>query len=116
MAAGTAQGPITISDGRPGTATWQVSLRRGPLNDLQFSPDERLLAIAGQDLGLYALEQPAAPRFLRSDGRNYGTVRFSHDGQSVLVVTGDDAIEYWDTHNPIPASSLQKPTRYFQTR
>jgi WD40 repeat protein len=42
-----------------------------------------LLAVAGKDLILYPLEQPAAPRRLRSDGRNYGTVRFSRDGQTV---------------------------------
>jgi WD40 repeat protein len=69
------------------------------LNDLQFSPDERLLAIAGTDLGLYSLEPSAAPRFLRSDGRNYGTVRFSHDGQSVLVVTGAGTIELLDVRS-----------------
>ena len=96
MAAGTAQGPVRISNGRPRTARGFIPLRRGPLNDLQFSPDERLLAIAGKDLVLYPLEQPAAPRRLRSDGRNYGTVRFSHDGQTVLVVTGAGAIEMLD--------------------
>ncbi len=88
IAAGTAPGLVAISNGRPGTATWQVRMRRGPLTDLQFSPDEGLLAIAGKDLGLYSLHPSAAPRFLRSDGRNYGTVRFSRDGQTVLVITG----------------------------
>jgi len=132
IATGTVQGPTTITNGQPGTASWPVTLRRGPLNDLQFSPDERLLAIDGKDLVLYSLEQPAAPRSLRSDGRNYGTVRFSRDGQTILTVTGaaaielldarsgfgtaDGAIEYWDTHEPISTNSLRKPTRYFQTR
>jgi len=69
------------------------------LNDLQFSPGERLLAVAGKDLDLYSLEPSAAPRFLRSDGRNYGTVRFSHDGQTVLVVTGAGAIELLDARS-----------------
>jgi WD40 repeat protein len=96
IAAGTVQGPITISHGRPGTAPWLVPLRRGPLNDLQFSSDERVLAVAGKDLVLYALKQPAAPRRLRSDGRNYGTVRFSHDGETVLVVTRAGTIELLD--------------------
>jgi WD40 repeat protein len=69
------------------------------LNDLQFSPDERLLAVAGKDLALYLLEPSAAPRLLRSDGRNYGTVRFSHDGQTVLTVTGDGRIELLDARS-----------------
>jgi len=96
IAAGTARGPVTISNGRPGTARGFIPLRRGPLNDLQFSPDERLLAVAGKDLVLYPLKQPAAPRRIRSDGRNYGTVRFSRDGQTVLVVTGAGTIELLD--------------------
>ena len=96
IATGTVQGPTTITNGQPGTASWPVTLRRGPLNDLQFSPDERLLAIDGKDLVLYSLEQPAAPRSLRSDGRNYGTVRFSRDGQTILTVTGAAAIELLD--------------------
>jgi WD40 repeat protein len=99
IAAGTAQGPVRISNGRPGTARGFIPLRRGPLNDLQFSPDERLLAVAGKDLVLYPLKQPAAPRRLRSDGRNYGTVRFSRDGQTVLVVTGAGAIELLDAQS-----------------
>ena len=99
VAAGTAQGPIRIWNGRPGTAPWLVPLRRGPLNDLQFSPDERLLAVAGKDLVLYPLQQPAAPRRLRSDGRNYGTVRFSRDGQTVLTVTGAGTIELLDARS-----------------
>ena len=99
IAAGTAQGPVRISNGRPGTARGFIPLRRGPLNDLQFSPDERLLAVAGKDLVLYPLTQPAAPRRLRSDGRNYGTVRFSHDGETVLVVTGAGAIELLDARS-----------------
>lgn len=112
IAAGAAQGPITISNGRPGTATWQVNLRRGPLNDLQFSPDERLLAVAGKDLVLYPLEPAAAPRFLRSDGRNYGTVRFSHDGETVLVVTGAGAIELLDARSGATRLSICCSTIY----
>jgi WD40 repeat protein len=99
VAAGTAQGPVRISNGRPGTAGGFIPLRRGPLNDLQFSPDERLLAVAGKDLVLYPLKQPAAPRRLRSDGRNYGTVRFSRDGETVLVVTGAGTIELLDARS-----------------
>jgi len=99
FAASTAQGPVRISNGQPGTAGGFIPLRRGPLNDLQFSPDERLLAVAGKDLGLYPLTQPAAPRRLRSDGRNYGTVRFSRDGETVLAVAGAGTIELLDARS-----------------
>jgi WD40 repeat protein len=93
IAAGNSQGLITLSEGRSGSALWQASFARGPLNDLQFSPDERLLAVAGTDLGLYSVQHPAEPRFIRSDGRNYGTVRFSSDATAILVVTGAGMIE-----------------------
>jgi WD40 repeat protein len=112
IAAGTAQGPVRISNGRPGTARGFIPLRRGPLNDLQFSPDERLLAVAGKDLVLYPLKQPAAPRNLRSDGRNYGTVRFSHDGETVLTVTGAGAIELFDARSGATRLSICCSTIY----
>jgi WD40 repeat protein len=76
LAAGTWQGVITIWDQANDTSPRRVASSRGPLNDLQFSAGERLLAIAGRDLGLYDLEGSAAPRLLRSDGRNYGTSHF----------------------------------------
>jgi WD40 repeat protein len=112
IAAGTAQGPVRISNGRPGTARGFIPLRRGPLNDLQFSPDERLLAVAGKDLVLYPPQQPAAPRRLRSDGRNYGTVRFSRDGQTVLVVTGAGTIELLDARSGATRLSICCSTVY----
>jgi WD40 repeat protein len=99
LAAGTSRGKIAVWDQRRGTAPRHVDFSRGSLNDLQFSPDERLLAIAGRDLGIYAPEQSSGPRLLRSDERNYGTVRFSHDGQTILVITGTGMIETIDTHS-----------------
>jgi WD40 repeat protein len=99
LAAGTSHGKITVWDHASGAGPRHVDFRRGPLNDLQFSPDETLLAIASRDLGIYDLEQPAALRLLRSDGRNYGTIRFSRDGQTVLVVTGKGLIEILDAHS-----------------
>ena len=96
LAAGTSQGVIAIWDQGLERTPRRVAFPRGSLNDLQFSPDERLLAIAGKDLGLYDLEDSAAPRLLRSDGRNYGTSVFSQDGETVLVITGTGAIEILD--------------------
>jgi WD40 repeat protein len=99
LAGGTPQGKVTIWDRASGTAPRQIDLRHGPLNDLQFSPDETLLAIASRDLGIYDLGQSAALRTLRSDERNYGTVRFSRDGETALVITGKAVIEALDTHS-----------------
>ncbi|MGD0777591.1 MAG: WD40 repeat domain-containing protein [Candidatus Solibacter sp.] len=99
FAAGTSQGKIMVWDQASGAAPRQLDFRHGSLNDLQFSPDEHLLAIAARDLGIYASGQPAGPRLLRSDDENYGTVRFSPDGQTILVITGRELIETIDTRS-----------------
>jgi WD40 repeat protein len=109
LAAGTSHGAITVWDqGAPR----RVNFPRGPLNDLQFSPDGRTLAIASRDLGLYHLEESAAPQLLRSDGRNYGTARFSEDGQTLLVITGTGAIEILDIHSGATRLSICCSTIY----
>jgi WD40 repeat protein len=101
LAGGTSQGRIALWDLAGGTAPRQIEFRQGPLNDLQFSPDEAVLAIAGRDLATYDLKQSAVPGLLRSDERNYGTVRFTKDGQTVLVITGKAEIETLDAHSGV---------------
>jgi WD40 repeat protein len=96
LAGGTADGNITVWDHTRAMAPRQLAFPHGSLNDLQFSPDEHVLAIASGDLGIYAPAESAAPRLLRSDGRNYGSVRFSRDAQTLLVVTGAGVIETID--------------------
>jgi WD40 repeat protein len=99
LAAGTGHGKITVWDQtRPGAPN-QIAFPRGSLNDLQFSPDERVLTIASEDLGIYALAESAAPRLVRSDHGNYGSSRFSRDGQTLLVITGAGVIEAMDAHS-----------------
>jgi WD40 repeat protein len=102
LAAGTAQGKITVWNHTNGTAPQQITFSTalyGELNDLRFSPDEHVLAIASGDLGMYAPAESARPRLLRSDHENYGSVRFSQDGQNLLVVTGAAVIETLDAHS-----------------
>jgi WD40 repeat protein len=99
LAAGTSRGRITVWDQTGGNGPQQIEFPHGSLNDLQFSPDEHVLAIASGDLGLYAPTESAAPRLLRSDRRNYGSVRFSRDGQDLLVITGASVIETIDAHS-----------------
>jgi WD40 repeat protein len=99
LAGGTSHGEITVWDSEGRTPSRQLDFHQGQLNDLQFSPDDALLAIANNDLGIYDLGQSAALRLLRSDGRYYGTVRFSLDGQSILVITAATLIETLDAHS-----------------
>lgn len=98
LAAGTAQGKISIWD-LTGGSSRRIALDSGRLNDLQFSPDGHLLAIASRDLGLYAPAESSVPRVLRADHKNYHSVRFSPDGKSLLAVTGRGLIETIDSHS-----------------
>lgn len=88
LAAGTAEGKITVWDQTRPDAPQQIAFPHGSLNDLRFSPDEHVLAIASEDLGTYTLAASTAPQPLRSDRANYGSARFSPDGQDLLVITG----------------------------
>jgi WD40 repeat protein len=99
LAAGTAQGKITVWDQTRPDAPQQIAFPHGSLNDLHFSPDEHLLAIASEDLGMYTPAAPGAPWLLRSDHANYGSVRFSSDGQDLLVITGNGVIQTIDEHS-----------------
>lgn len=71
----------------------QIRNSNGALNDLQFSPDERWLAIADRNLTLQPLDRANDPSVLRDDDKNYGTVRFSPAGDTILTITGSGAIE-----------------------
>jgi WD40 repeat protein len=99
LAAGTSQGKIAVWDQTSGGAPRQIAFRHGSLNDLQFSPDEHVLAIASGDLGLYTPAESAVPWLLRSDQKNYGSVRFSRDGQNLLVITGAGLTETIDARS-----------------
>ena len=101
LASGTQGGQIIVRDQESGNLSQQVDFTGGPLNDLQFSPDERSLAIAGESLAIYSLESPTAFRLLRDDGRNYGSVRYSEDGTTLLVITGEGAIETIDARSGV---------------
>jgi WD40 repeat protein len=105
LAAGTARGEITVWDETRPDVPQRVAFPRGSLNDLHFSPDEHVLAIASEDLGIYDLTKSTAPRLLRSDHGHYGSVRFSQDGRTLLVITAASLIETID--KPSGASRLK---------
>jgi len=101
LAAGTSQGNITVWDQMHPGAPVQFDFPHGPLNDLHFSPDEHSLAIASRNLAIYAPEQSATPRLLRSDHANYGSARFSPDSRHLLVITGTGTIETIDARTAV---------------
>ncbi len=99
LAAGTAQGKIAVWDQTRPDTSQQIVFSHGSLNDLRFSPDEHVLAIASDDLGTYDLTKSTDPRLLRSDHEHYGSVRFSQDGQTLLVITAASLMETIDTQS-----------------
>ncbi len=95
LAAGTSAGQVYIWD-REHAQLLRRLKSHGILNDLRFSPDERDLAIADINLSVVPIQGSDGSQLLREDGANYGTARFTRDGQKILVVTGKGVIEVVD--------------------
>lgn len=93
LAAGTASGRVAVWKLGRDAQPVQIRSGKGVLNDLEFSPDERWLAIADRSLTLMPMDPANESIVLRDDGENYGTVRFSSAGDTILTITGSGAIE-----------------------
>lgn len=93
IAAGTRDGRIVICVSEVGATCRTIDAQTGELNDLQFSPDERLLAIANDNIRLMALNESNGSFFLREDKRKYGTVRFDRTGSELLTINSQSEIE-----------------------
>jgi WD40 repeat protein len=89
---GTGNGRIRIHDMQGHLAVRAIIADQGALNDLQFSPDERYLAVANRNLTLFTLADGQPSRRLREDFANYGASRFSNDGRAILTITGSGQI------------------------
>jgi WD40 repeat protein len=99
IAAGTHSGSITVLDRDHPESLRRIQAGSSELNDLQFSPDEQLLAIANRGLSVHSVEALSQSRTLRSDDRNYGTAHFSSDGRRLLTITGSATVEVLDTNS-----------------
>lgn len=68
----------------------------GGLNTLAFSPDSRLVAIAGRSLRLWRTKNWKPAMTLGKSGAVYGTARFNTDGQLLASVNASERIELWN--------------------
>jgi WD40 repeat protein len=96
LAAGTHDGHIVICDLNNGDGCTTVTDASGELNDLQFSPDERVLAVANSNIQLFVLDDHFHPTPVLMDGNKYGTVRFNSTGSELLTVNSRSQIELID--------------------
>jgi len=115
IAAGTRAGSITVLDRTSPNNLPRLLASAGDLNDLQFSPDERSLAIANRNLSTYDVKGLTLLRTQRGDGRNYGTARFSADGRRLLTITGAATIEVMDANSGEKQTSVCCSTIYGET-
>ncbi len=99
MASGTSNGQIHLCDIRNRIPVCQTFQSIGTLNDLRFSPDDSLLAIADRNIRLIPLAHPDKPLTVQNDTENYGSVRFSSDGHFILTINGKGAIMTVELHN-----------------
>jgi WD40 repeat protein len=74
----------------------RIRLEEGALNVLSFSPDSRLLAVAGRSLRLWSTTGWTPLLSLGPPGAGYGTARFSPSGSVLATVNVAERIELWD--------------------
>lgn len=92
VAGGTPRGSVRVWDLQEGTSPARTIESTGPHNDLRFSRDGEYLAIANRQITLVPLSSQGEPRAVRADQANYGSVRFSADGRSLLTVNGNGSV------------------------
>ena len=93
-------------DTRSGTSSVSIcrtsdgkSLRsevRFPAYSVRFSPDGKLLAVAGND-GIRILTTDESKPLLRLEGEQVFAIAFSEDGSTMAVGSADGKIGLWDT-------------------
>ena len=92
IAGGTPEGNIRIWDLQAATLASRAVESTGNLNDLRFSKNDEYLAVANKNITLLPRSSGGEPHLLRADQANYGTVRFSLDGHSLLTINGKGSV------------------------
>lgn len=96
IAAGTRSGTVTVRARKAPDREFRFDCPNGVLNSLEFTADERWLAVANRDLTLWPLGNSGGRRVLRADRRNYGSIHFDKAGGAALTIDGTGAIRLLD--------------------
>ncbi|MFC4070057.1 WD40 repeat domain-containing serine/threonine protein kinase [Actinoplanes subglobosus] len=95
---GTAAAEVWTLDGNRFRLASVVASGGGEVNDAVFSPDGRMLAVAGGQLRLWDVTDPVVPRLLLTRATSapggWESAQFSADGKKLLTVTDRTAL--WD--------------------
>ncbi len=99
LAAGSSGGVVTIVKVALATSVKHIPAGSGAINDLQFSPDGKWLAVANRNLVLWPVTGDGQNIVLREDSSNYGSASFSPDGRSIVTVTGAGRMQVVDVRS-----------------
>jgi WD40 repeat protein len=102
LATGDMDGNVQMWDSRRGTCIAKMTGHKGYVNDMQFSPDGKMLATAGEDGTTRVWDVDAKKELHVIKTRHYGVVRgvcFSPDGD-LLATAGhnDDTVRLWNVN------------------
>ncbi|HYV38592.1 MAG TPA: WD40 repeat domain-containing protein [Gemmataceae bacterium] len=93
---------LTTSTGEP-TYVWEIAtgqkVRKLDAASYQFSPDNRLLAGAGETMTIFDLYSGRTIRECKSEGVGFGNVAFSPNSKLFAAVCSDTTILVWPTAN-----------------
>ncbi len=95
-AVGDAAGHITLWDLAKRQAVGEMDLLQGPVSSLSYSPDGRMLAVAGREEKAWLFDLKTTDRVnLEGHTDLVRTVAFSPDGSGVATGSGDGTVRLW---------------------
>ncbi len=102
IATGNADGVVVIWDSGTGSTVYPaIQAHKGPVSTVVFSPNGRELATAGADdrlINLWSLGNDARNRLtISGHPDSVNSLAFTRDGSTLISVSSDRTVRFWDT-------------------